>query len=107
MAKRMSVGTPRGEPVSAQSITFGDADEQLKMSVTSTETSQAFSTEMKYFFLYNDGPNAVHLDNDETATTNSFKIPPKAYFYLGSPTTTIHAICASGQTATLYVWGVR
>jgi hypothetical protein len=57
--------------------------------------------------LYNDGPNAVHVDTDETVTTNSFKIIPKASLSLGVPYNSIHMICATGQTATVYLWGVK
>jgi hypothetical protein len=104
--KQISIAT-EGEAFTGRVVTSGDDDEQYKCAVTATEFIQAFTEDMIYLLLYNDGPNGVHVDTDETVTTNSFLIPAKAQLSLGAPYSSIHMICAAGQTATVYLWGVR
>lgn len=99
----MVSGTPDWQP---KIITSGSADEQLKISVTSSDSSSSFSQEVKSVLIYNDGPNPVHYNRDATATTNKFKIPSKSWLITDVPTTTPHFICASGETATVYCLGV-
>ena len=99
----MASGTPDFSP---RIITSGSNSEQLKISVTATDSSDSFSQEVKSILCYNDGPNAVHFNEDATATANSFKIPSKAWLMIDIPVTTPHFICASGETATVYVLGV-
>ena len=56
--------------------------------------------------IYNDGPNAVHYKRDAAAATSDHKIPAKSWLTLDVPITTPHFVCASGETATVYVIGV-
>lgn len=104
--KQVSIGT-EGEPVVGKVVTSGTYDEQYKSSVTAAETIVTFTVEMVYLLLYNDGPNPIHVDTDETVTTNSFMVPAKAYLNIGSSYTSVHMICAAGQTATVYIWGIQ
>lgn len=82
-----------------------NSDEQVKVSATATATSGTFSQQVKTWIIYNDGPNPVYIDKDSTATTNSFKVPAKSYFGIAVATTYISFICATGETATVYLWG--
>lgn len=79
--------------------------EQKKISATATESTTSFSQEVSAMLIYNDGVNAVHLNFDATATTNSFKLPSKSYFMADLKLTDVHTICATGESATLYVIG--
>ncbi len=99
----MAVGSPDYAP---RMITSASADEDASASVTSTDTVVSFSQQVKSFIIYNDGPYAVHFNRDNTATTSNFKIPPKAWFMSDVPVTNLHLICASGETATVFVKGV-
>lgn len=80
--------------------------EQKTGSVTSTDTSVAFSQQIKSFIIINDGPNPCHINFDATATTSNMKIPAKSWFYVDFPVTVLHFICASGETATVYCVGL-
>lgn len=99
----MVSGAPDWSP---KIISSASADEQLKISVTASDSSDSFSQQVKSILLYNDGANACHFNRDAAATTNHFKIPAKAWLMIDIPTTTPHFICASGETATVYVYGV-
>ena len=99
----MASGTPDWSP---RVISSASADEQLNISVTATDSSDSFSAERKACLIYNDGPNPVHFNRDAAATTSKFKIPAKAWLTVDVPMTTPHFICATGETATVYVYGV-
>ena len=87
-------------------ITSADNDEQKKISVTAADSYAAFTQVVQAILIYNDGPNAVHYNRDAAATTNSFKIPARAWLAMDIPLTTPHFICAAGETATVYVYGL-
>ena len=99
----MVSGTPDWSP---RIITSGSFSEQLKIAVDEDDSSDSFSQEVRSMTFYNDGPNAVHFNEDAAATTNHFKVPAKAWFSIDIPVTTPHFICAAGETATIYVIGV-
>ena len=80
-------------------------DEQIKLSVTSSNSTATFSQIVAAFIIYNDGPNAIFVENDAAATTSKFKLPARAWLMLDIPTTTVQCICESGNTATAYLWG--
>lgn len=86
-------------------FTSGSADEQEVASVTDSDTAATFDQQVKSYFVYNDGPNAVHYKRDAAATTSNFKIPAKAWLMDDIPVTALHFICASGETATVYAKG--
>ncbi|HUX62102.1 MAG TPA: hypothetical protein VMV32_12380 [Ignavibacteriaceae bacterium] len=90
-----------------QSRAFTSADnfEQQKISATAVESTNSFTQEVKSVLIYNDGVNPVHLNFDDTATTNLMKLLSKAWLMIDLKLTDIHAICSAGQTATLYCIG--
>jgi len=79
--------------------------EQQKISATAVESTNSFTLQIKSCFIYNDGVNPVHLNFDATATTNHVKIVSKAWLFIDLEMTDIHAICAAGETATVYAVG--
>lgn len=99
----MVSGTPDFSP---RVISSGSDSDQIKISVTQADSSGSFSQEVRSILVYNDGPNPVHFNEDAVANTNKFKIPAKAWLSIDIPVTTPHFICASGETATVYVLGV-
>lgn len=99
----MASGAPDWFP---RLITSASDDEQLKVSVNSSDSFDSFSNVMQAVLFYNDGPNPVHYNRDATATTSKFKLPAKAWLMIDVPITTPHFICMSGQTATVYCYGV-
>ena len=72
----MVSGTP---DYSRRTFSTASADEQLKISVTSSDSSDSF---------------------------DKFPIPAKSWFMVDVPVTTPHFICASGETATVHCYGV-
>ncbi len=99
----MASGTPDWSP---RIITSGSNSDQLKISVTASDSSDSFSQEVRSLLVYNDGPNPIHFNEDAAATTSLFKIPAKAWLMIDIPVTTPHFICAAGKTATVYCLGV-
>jgi len=99
----MTSGSPDYSP---RIITSASADEDLKISVTSSDSYASFSNQMQSVLIYNDGPNPVHFNRDAPATTNNFKIPAKAWLIVDVVMTTPHFICDTNQTATVYCYGV-
>jgi len=90
-----------------QSRAFTSADnfEQQRILATAVESTNSFTQEVKSVLIYNDGVNSVHINFDDTATTNLMKLPSKAWLMIDLKFTDIHAICAAGETATLYCVG--
>jgi len=80
--------------------------EQLKISATATEATTSFAQQVSSVLIYNDGNNPCHLDFDATATTSEFKLVAKAWFIADLKLTDLHTICATGETATLFVIGL-
>lgn len=99
----MASGTPDWSP---RIISSASNSEQLKISVTSSDSSDSFTQQVRSIWMYNDGPNAVHFNEDAVSTTSKAKIPAKAWIVLDIPITTPHFICASSETATIYCIGV-
>lgn len=91
---------------SPRMITSAFADEDLKIDVDDSDSSDDFTQQVKSILIYNDGPNAVHFKRDAAATTSNFKIPGKAWLMVDVPLTTPHFICDDGETATVYCKGV-
>ena len=77
------------------------------VAVTDVETTATFSSQRKSCLVYNNGPNAIHINFDNTVTTNNFIIPSKWSLQIVFPVTILHFICLAGETATLYVLGER
>ena len=100
----MTAGSPDYFP---SVITSGKEEEQEKASVTDCETAVTFSDEVKSFLIYNHGPYNVHYSLSTGLNTNNFMIPAGAGLMMDLPTTSIYFICATGETAAVYVAGVR
>ena len=73
-----------------------------KISASDTETSKTLAENYTSHVIYNDGPDAVYVEFDTTATTNSFKIPALSALSVDLEFKSLHCICASGETATVY-----
>lgn len=87
-------------------VSSASAIEQVKVSVTASDSTGTFSQEMKSVLIYNDGPNDVHFNNDAASTTDKFKIPSRSWLMIDVPLTVVHLICATGESATAYLVGV-
>ncbi|KKK48067.1 hypothetical protein LCGC14_3148860 [marine sediment metagenome] len=99
----MAIGSPDYTP---KILISGSNDEQLKVSVSDSDSTGTFAQEIKSYLIFNDGPKAVHVKRDAEATVNNFLIPSKSWIYVDLPVTVLHFICATGETATVYLWGV-
>lgn len=77
------------------------------LAVTAVETLATFSSQRKSCLIYNDGPNEVHVNFDNTVTANNFIIPALDALQIVFPVTVLHFICNAGETATLYILGER
>ncbi len=99
----MASGSPDYSP---RIITSASADEQLKISVTDSDTSDSFSQQVLSILIYNDGPNAVFYKRNAAAATTNQKLPAKSWIIMDIPITTPHFICASGESATVYCLGL-
>ena len=100
----MASGAPDFFP---RMITSAQEEEQEKASVTDAETVVTFSKEIKAFVIYNNGIYSVHYSLTTGLDTDNFMIPAGAGLMMDLPTTNIYFICATGETATVYVCGVR
>ena len=89
-----------------RTIITAQNSEQLKLSVTSSQTTGTFTQTVLAWFIYNDGPYNVHFKTSTGVTTDNFKIPSGSYFGVDIPITILYFICASSETATVYVIGV-
>jgi len=90
-----------------RSFSSGSSHEDLKISVTASDSSDSFATEVRSLLFYNDGANGCHINIDAAATTGNFYLPAKSSHSIDIPCTTAHAICATGESCTLYVRGIR
>lgn len=99
----MARGSPDWSP---KIISSASDDEQVKVSASDVDAAGTFSQSVQSVLIYNDGPNALHYNRDAAATTNNFKIPAKAWLMIDVPMTSAHFICATGETATVYLIGV-
>jgi len=88
-------------------ITTAVEEDQQKASVTDTETPVTFSKRVLSFLIYNHGPFNVHYSLSTGVSTDNFMIPSGAGLMMDLPTANIYFICAAGETATVYVCGVR
>ena len=90
-------------------VMFGTSSsiEQKKLYVTDTETSTSFSAIVKWIMIYNSGPCETHINFDDTATTEHFLLPAGAFIFLGLKLISVHAVCPSGKSTTLYIMGFR
>jgi len=74
-------------------FTSASEEEQIKVTVTDSETEVTFTKEVKSWRIYNDGPSAVHYSLNSGVSTDNFKIPPRAGLVEDVPTSKIYLIC--------------
>ena len=77
------------------------------LNVGAAEVIARFSSQRKSGVILNDGPNAVHINFDATATVNNFIIPSKWSMQFVFPVRVLHFICDAGNTCRLYILGER
>jgi len=82
-----------------------ESSEQAKADCTGTKKTITWSQETKWAMMYNNGPYAVHVATGTSVTTDSFLVPSRAYLMIPVSHSKISFICASGETATVYLWG--
>jgi len=87
-------------------FTSASKEEQKKIDATDAVTDTTFDDEVKFFLMYNDGPNSVHYKDGTGATTNNQKMPSGSVLFVGLASTGISHICAASETATVYVIGL-
>ena len=73
-----------------------------KISASDTETVTTLAENYTSHVIYNDGPDAVYVNFNDTATTDSFKIPSLGVLSIDLEFNELHVICASGESATVY-----
>ena len=73
-----------------------------KISASDTESVTTLTENYTSHIIYNDGPDAVYVNFDETATTDSFKIPAYSSLSLDLEFKSLHVICAATESATVY-----
>ncbi len=81
-------------------------EEQQTAAITAVETVVTFTTLMNSVLVYNDGPNDIYYSNATGVDTTNFKIPALSAATLDAKKTLLYFICAAGQTATVYCYGV-
>jgi len=74
--------------------------------IGSSEVVTSFSRGMNSILIYNAGPNNVFFDFDASVTVASGMIIPLRAWWSGDvPVTSVHLICSSGESATVYIIG--
>jgi len=73
-----------------------------KISATDSENNTTLAENYTSHIIYNDGPDPVYVEFDQTATTNSFKIPAGSSLSVDLEFKSLHYICDSGGSATVY-----
>jgi len=72
------------------------------ISASDTESITTLPENYTSHVIYNDGPDDVYVNFDDTATTNSFKIPSLGSLSIDLEFKELHVVCAAGKTATVY-----
>lgn len=75
-----------------------DSFEQLSLSVTTSNSSDSYSTPMDHHIIKNIGLTTCYIDFDTDATTDSFELKPFEYIIIDESITSINAITSSGTT---------
>ena len=99
----MTSGSPDYSP---RIVSSGSATEQLKASVTATETIATFTQTVLSFMILNEGDNYVYFDRETGVTTDSFRISPGAGIAVDVPTLNLYFICDTDETATVKIIGI-
>lgn len=88
---------------------IGDTMEQEIISVTATSGSASFTATSYGLVLRNKGANQCYVNFDAAATTSHRMLESgeEWYVYIDGGVDAVHAICDSGDTASLRVVGFR
>lgn len=73
------------------------------VSCSATEAVTTFTVPFRSFIIYNQGVNAVYVDDATSVSTSNFKIPSGAFFGADLAATQLYFICDTDETATVYV----
>jgi len=95
------------EDWSTHAFTSASEEEQEHAHVTDAEVAMTFSSEVKSFTLFNNGPNPCHYAYAAGVDTDAFMLPSKAWIFRDVVTTSLYLICAAGETSTVYGAGFR
>jgi len=90
-----------------QSRAFTSAEnfEQVKITAVAGDNTGTFAQEVKSFWLFNTGPNPIHINFNAAATANTAEIPAKSWSFIDLKVTVVHAFLAATHTATVYLIG--
>lgn len=99
----MVSGSPDWSP---RVVSSGSSSQNAKASVTDSQTTITFSQSVLSFIIYNDGASDVHISRATGVDTDDYKIIAGSWFSMDVPTTSIHLICPTGKTSTIYAIGV-
>jgi len=99
----MAIGGP---DYGIRTITSGGTHQQVKVSVTSADSTGTFTTQMAAVLIRNEGPNTLYFELDDTADTDKMSLYPREGIVVNKPVTVVHLICAIGNTATAKLFGV-
>ena len=88
---------------------IGDTTEQLQLGVTATSGSVSFAATTYGIAIRNHGSHQIYINFDATATTSGQMLDPGEVkeFYIDGGIDAVHAICDSGDTSDMRVWGFR
>lgn len=98
----MASGFPDFTP---RMFTSAENFEQVRIAAVAGDNTGTFTQQVKSCMIYNDGPNAVHINFDAVAVATGFMVPAKSWLFIDLQAVIIHAFCAVGHTATIYLIG--
>ena len=98
----MASGFPDFTP---RMFTSASNHEQVRIAAVAGDNLGTFAQQVKSFWLFNTGPNPIHVEFDAIAVATDAEIPAKSWCFIDLQVTVVHAFCAAGHTATVYLIG--
>lgn len=86
-------------------FTSAENFEQVRIAAVAGNNLGTFAQQVKSFWLFNTGPNPIHVNFDAVADGTMAEIPAKSWCFIDLQVTVVHAFCAVGETATVYLIG--
>lgn len=86
-------------------FTSAQNHEQVRIAAVAGDNLGTFFQQVKSFWLFNTGPNPIHVEFDAVAVATDAEVPAKSWIFIDLETTVVHAFCAVGHTATVYLIG--
>ena len=110
----ITVQTTPGTPIKVEAETGVSVDvnitnpneQQQRGVIGAVEVAVTFTAAQKSVLVYNDGPYDVHYSIATGVAITNFKIPAFAAVNLDAIKTVLYFICAAGESATVYCYGV-